>query len=28
LSDTKYCSVHAMLHHGVPISSRYEVIPE
>lgn len=28
LSDTKYCSVHAMLHHGVPITSRYEIIPD
>ena len=28
LSDTKYCSVHAMLHHGVPITSRFEILPE
>ncbi len=28
LSDTKYCSVHAMLHHGVPITSRFEIVPE
>jgi putative redox protein len=28
LSDTKYCSVHAMLHHGVPITSRWEILPE
>ncbi len=25
LSDTKYCSVHAMLEHGVAITSRFEV---
>ncbi len=28
LSDTKYCSVHAMLGQGVPITSRFEVVPE
>jgi putative redox protein len=28
LSDTKYCSVHAMLHHGVPITTRFEIVPE
>jgi putative redox protein len=28
LSDTKYCSVHAMLHQGVPIASRFEILPE
>ena len=27
LSNTKYCSVHAMLHDTVPISCRYEIIP-
>ena len=28
LSDTRYCAVHAMLEHGVPITSRFEVVPE
>lgn len=28
LSDTKYCAVHAMLHHGVPVTTRFELIPE
>mgnify|MGYP001589075818 FL=1 len=28
LSDTKYCAVHAMLGPGVPIASRYEIVPE
>jgi putative redox protein len=28
LSDTKYCGVHAMLEHGVAITSRYEIIEE
>ncbi len=28
LSDTKYCSVHAMLAQGVPITSRFEVVPD
>jgi len=28
LSDTRYCSVHAMLEHGVPITSRFEIVPE
>ena len=27
LSDTKYCSVHAMLAHGAEITSRYEILP-
>ncbi len=27
LSDTKYCSVHAMLVAGAPISSRFEILP-
>jgi putative redox protein len=27
LSDTKYCSVHAMLGAGVPITSRFEILP-
>lgn len=26
LSDTKYCSVHAMLHDAVQIESRYEIV--
>jgi putative redox protein len=28
LSDTKYCSVHAMLEAGVPITSRFEILPD
>jgi putative redox protein len=28
LSDTKYCSVHAMLEGSVKLTSRYEIIPE
>jgi putative redox protein len=28
LSDTKYCSVHAMLAPGAEITSRYEILPE
>ena len=28
LSDTKYCSVHAMLRASVRLSSRYEIVPE
>ncbi len=28
LSDTKYCSVHAMLEKAVPITSRYEIVEE
>lgn len=27
LSATKYCSVHAMLHHSVEIDSRFEIVP-
>jgi putative redox protein len=27
LSDTKYCSVHASLDHGIEITSRYEIVP-
>jgi putative redox protein len=28
LSDTKYCTVHAMMGPTVPITSRYEITPE
>jgi len=28
LSETKYCSVHATLAHGVPITSRFEILDE
>jgi putative redox protein len=27
LSDTKYCSVHASLDHGIEIVSRFEIVP-
>lgn len=27
LSDTKYCSVHASLDHGIEITSRFEIVP-
>jgi putative redox protein len=27
LSATRYCSVHAMLHHSVEIQSRFEIVP-
>ena len=27
LSDTRYCAVHAMLEHTVPITSRFEIVP-
>ena len=28
LSDEKYCSVHATLERAVPITSRFEIVPE
>ena len=28
LSDTKYCSIHAMLEPKVALSSRFEIVPE
>jgi putative redox protein len=28
LSDSKYCSVHAMLEHSVPIISRFEIVAD
>jgi putative redox protein len=28
LSTTKYCGVHAMLHHDAKITTRYEIVGE